>query len=71
MTWLGLAEDRTVEAPVHQQMKVELPAIPSLESREDAERAAEAIRERLESQDAEIKTFLGGESRGRWPKNGS
>lgn len=51
--------DLAAESPVYQQMKVELPAIPSkLETTEDAERAAEAIRKSLESQDPEIKAFL-------------
>jgi len=51
--------DLTTEPQVYRQMKVELPAIPSkLETKEDAKRAAEAIRKSLESQDAEIKAFL-------------
>lgn len=51
--------DLTVESPVYQQMKVELPAIPAkLETSEDAERAAEAIRKSLESQNPKIKAFL-------------
>ncbi len=51
--------DLTVESPVYQQMKVELPAIPArLETRDDAERAAEAIRESLETQNPKIKAFL-------------
>ena len=51
--------DLRAEPPVYQQMKIELPAIPSkLESTEDAERAAEAIRKSLETQDPEIKAFL-------------
>jgi hypothetical protein len=51
--------DLTAESPGYQQMKVELPAIPSnLATKEDAERAAEAIRKSLESQDPEIKAFL-------------
>jgi len=50
--------DLTAEPPVYRQMKVELPAIPTkLETTEDAERAAEAIRKSLESQDPEIKAF--------------
>ena len=51
--------DLTTEPPVYRQMKVELPATPSkLETPEDAERAAEAIRQSLESQDLDIKAFL-------------
>jgi hypothetical protein len=51
--------DLTAQSPVYQQMKVELPAIPTrLETRENAERAAEAIRKSLESQDPDIKAFL-------------
>jgi hypothetical protein len=52
--------DLTAEAPAYQQKKVvELPAIPSqLESTQDFEQLAEAIRKSLESQDPEIKAFL-------------
>ena len=51
--------DLTAETPTYQQKNVELPAIPSqLESTEDVERLAEAIRKSLESQDPEIKAFL-------------
>jgi hypothetical protein len=51
--------DLTAETPNYRQKKVELPAIPSkLESAEDVERLAEAIRKGLESQDPEIKAFL-------------
>ena len=51
--------DLTGEPPVYRQMKVELPPTPiKLQTTEDAERAAEAIRERLGSQHVEIKAFL-------------
>lgn len=50
--------DLTAESPVYRQMKVELPPTPMrLETKEDAERAAEAIRRSLESRDPEIKAF--------------
>jgi len=51
--------DLTAQTPVYRQMKVELPPTPSkLGSEEAAEKAAEAIRRSLESQDPEIKVFL-------------
>lgn len=51
--------DLTAETPTYQQKKVELLAIPSkLESTQDVEQLAEAIRKSLESQDPEIKEFL-------------
>ena len=51
--------DLTTDPQVYRQMNVELPAVPTkLESEEDAERAAEAIRKSLESQDSDIKAFL-------------
>ena len=51
--------DLTTNPQVYRQMNVELPAVPTkLESEEDAERAAEAIRKSLESQDSDIKAFL-------------
>jgi hypothetical protein len=51
--------DLTAETPVYQQKKVELPAIPStLDSLEDVEQLADAIRKSLGSQDPEIKAFL-------------
>jgi hypothetical protein len=51
--------DLTVESPVYRQMKVELPPIPlKLETKDDAERAAEAIRKDLENKDPDIKAFL-------------
>ena len=50
--------DLTAEPPVYRQMKVELPAIPTkLETNQDAERAAEALRLSLENQDPQIKAF--------------
>jgi hypothetical protein len=51
--------DLTAEMPGYRQKKVDLPAISSrLETAEDVERLAEAIRKSLESQDPEIKAFL-------------
>ena len=51
--------DLTTNPQVYRQMNVELPAVPTkLESEEDAERAAEAIRKSLESRDSDIKAFL-------------
>ena len=51
--------DLTTASPIYQQREVELPAIPSkLETREDAERAAEAIRSSLDRRDPKIKAFL-------------
>ncbi len=51
--------DLTAESPVYRQMKVELPPIPmKLETKEDAERVAEAIRRNLENKDLDIKAFL-------------
>jgi len=51
--------DMTAEAPVYQQKKAELPAIPSkLESTQDVEQLAESLRKSLESQDPEIKAFM-------------
>jgi hypothetical protein len=50
--------DLTAEVPVYRQMKVELPATPArFETKQDAERAAEAIRQNLENQDSRIKAF--------------
>lgn len=50
--------DLTGASTVYRQMKVAVPAIPiRLETKEDAERAAEAIRRSLESRDPEIKAF--------------
>jgi hypothetical protein len=51
--------DLTAGTPAYRQKEADLPAIPSeLESTEDLERLAEAIRNSLESQDPEIKAFL-------------
>jgi hypothetical protein len=51
--------DMTSETPVYQQKNVQLPAIPSkLESTQDVEQLADAIRKNLESQDPEIQAFL-------------
>ena len=51
--------DLTAELPVYQQINIDLQAPPSkLETREDAERAAETIRQTLKSQGSEIKTFM-------------
>ena len=47
------------QATVYRQKNLELPAISSkLESPQDVERLAEAVRKSLESQDPEIKAFL-------------
>jgi hypothetical protein len=51
--------DLAAETPAYQQKKAELPAVPSkLESMQDVEQLAEAIRRSLERQDPEIKAFL-------------
>jgi len=58
-----LLVDLTAEPTIYRQMQVELPSIPTkLESKEDAERAAEALRRSLESQDRQIKAFCRGRS---------
>jgi hypothetical protein len=50
--------DLRAESPIYRQMKVELPPTPMrLETKEDAERAVEAIRRSLESRDLEIEAF--------------
>lgn len=50
--------DLTGTSTVYRQRKLQLPAIPvKLETKEDAERAAEAVRRSLEGQDPEIKAF--------------
>jgi hypothetical protein len=50
--------DLTAESPIYQQMKIEPPPTPMrLETKEDAERAVEAIRRNLESRDPQIKAF--------------
>ena len=51
--------DLTAELQIYQQINIDLQAPPSkLETTEDAERAAETIRQTLKSQGSEIKTFM-------------
>lgn len=50
--------DLTTEPKVYRQMQVEMPAIPAkLETNQDAEGVAEAIRQSLENQDRQIRAF--------------
>jgi hypothetical protein len=51
--------DLTAESPIYRQMKVELPVVPMrLETKEEAERASEAILRSLGNKDLDIKAFL-------------